>query len=251
MRRFWLTCIFLLWAVPLYGQSVVVLDPTSHIILYDSHPQAIRPIASLTKLMTVLVAERIIVRRDTLVTVLAEDTKNASTTYLLPKDRVSYDDLFHLALIGSDNVAARVLARTTLGPQFVTAMNRRALTLDLLATHYADPTGLDAANRSDAADMAQLLLQVQQRDYLAGIMQLASYTLTINHRVITVTSTNKLFQKNLPVQAGKTGFTQAAGFCLATILDATRPLLIVILGSESSPDRWSLAESLFLRFRPR
>src|SRR5262249_1686364 len=113
--------------------AAIAYDPQTGKVLWEEHSQDERSIASLTKLMTAVtfIAENPDLSQR--VTVTRADLRNASTTYLRAGDVVSYDDLLHLALMPSDNAAARVLARTSNGGAdvFVSRMNQMAARLGL------------------------------------------------------------------------------------------------------------------------
>ena len=97
----------------LRAEAAVVYNPETHEIVWATDAQQQRPIASITKVMTALVVldQQIDLTGD--VVVSAKDVRRASTTYLRRRERVTLDNLMHLALIASDNAAARVLARAT------------------------------------------------------------------------------------------------------------------------------------------
>jgi len=132
--------------------AAIIYNPETGDVLWEENSHDQLSIASLTKIMTAVtfmaddpdLAQR--------VTVTRADTTRASTTHLVTGDVLSYGDLLHLTLIASDNVAARVLARTSEGgtASFVERMNQMAVNLGLTNTRYADPTGLDARNVSSA-----------------------------------------------------------------------------------------------------
>jgi D-alanyl-D-alanine endopeptidase (penicillin-binding protein 7) len=179
------------------------------------------------------------------------DTRNASTTYLKAGERVTKEDLLHLLLIASDNVAARALARSSKhGPEgFIARMNEKAKELGLTSTKYADPSGLYAANLSSAYDMAKLITYVSGDARIAGVMQKQTYNATAGRRKITIHSTNQLVrQGDVDVQAGKTGFISKAGYCLATLLRLPQggpQVAVVVLGAKSNAGRFWETRHLF------
>jgi D-alanyl-D-alanine endopeptidase (penicillin-binding protein 7) len=186
------------------------------------------------------------------VTVARSDVFQASTTYLRSNDKVTADDLLHLLLIGSDNAAARALAR--ISPQgsdgFVQRMNEKALELGLETTHYADPSGLLSENMSSAYDMARLITYASQDERISSAMRTPEYTLyTASHRPITFHSTNHLLGRaDMDVRAGKTGFISKAGYCLATLLrmpDNGPSVAVVVLGAHSNAARFMESRNLF------
>jgi D-alanyl-D-alanine endopeptidase (penicillin-binding protein 7) len=179
------------------------------------------------------------------------DVRAASTTYLRAGYKVTTGDLLHLLLIGSDNAAARVLARVSpYGSQgFIDRMNTKAQELGLTSTSDADPSGLLADNESSAYDLARLITYVSGDDRIASIMRTPYYTVNVGRQQITIHSTNQLVMKgDVDVQAGKTGFISKAGYCLATLLRLPQggpEVAVVVLGAKSNPGRFWETRHLF------
>ena len=174
-----------------------------------------------------------------------------STTYLRAGYKVTTGDLLHLLLIGSDNAAARVLARVSPygSKEFIDRMNAKAQELGLTTTSYADPSGLLADNESSAYDQARLITYVSGDDRIASIMRTPYYTVNAGRRQVTIHSTNQLVMKgDVDVQAGKTGFITKAGYCLATLLRLPQggpQVAVVVLGAKSNPGRFWETRHLF------
>ncbi|MCE2542629.1 MAG: D-alanyl-D-alanine carboxypeptidase [Acidobacteria bacterium] len=224
------------------AEAAVVYDPASHEILWESNSFTRRPIASITKVMTALVFLEQQPDLDADVVVSRRDVRRASTTYLRRGERVSLYNLLHLALVASDNVAARVLARVspwgTRG--FVEQMNVKATELGLRGTTFTDPSGLHSGNVSTAYDVSRLIVQATNRPVISTIMRKTSYSLRTSRRRLRVRNTNKLLQGRLLVHGGKTGYINASGYCLATVvkLPDREPLSIVVLGAGSNSRRF-------------
>jgi len=232
--------------------AAIVYNPQTGAVLWEENSHDQRSIASLTKIMTAVtfIADDPDLRRQVAVTY--PDVLHASTTYLRAGDVLSYDDLLHLMLIASDNVAARVLARTSDGGSqgFISRMNEMAAHLGLTSTHYEDPSGLDARNVSSAYDLSHLLAFAGADPRLAPVMRTPEYEVTTNRRTFTVHSTNKLLGTEMDVQGGKTGFISKAGYCLATLLgvpqsQSSSPLAVVVLGAATSTVRFWEARHIF------
>jgi D-alanyl-D-alanine endopeptidase (penicillin-binding protein 7) len=226
--------------------SIVVMDPATSTILYQEHAYDQRAIASITKVMTALVFLDMGPDLLETVTVTRADTLRASTTKLRVNDRVTVDDLLHLMLIASDNVAARVLARLG-GVDFIERMNAKAQTLGLWQTTYADSSGLLADNQSTAYDMARLMTIAAQDAYLTNIMQTATYTVRTPKRLIAFHSTDHLLTSDdVQITAAKTGYIGSSGYCFAALLHLPghAPMAIVVLGARSNPDRFDKAHQL-------
>jgi D-alanyl-D-alanine endopeptidase (penicillin-binding protein 7) len=233
------------------AEAAIIYNPQNGQVLWESNSQDQRSIASITKVMTAVVALEEQPDLSQAVVVERADVRAASTTYLRAADRVTKEDLLHLLLIASDNAAARVLARTSSrgSTGFIARMNEKAIELGLSSTKYADPSGLLAANVSSAYDMARLITYVSANDHIAAIMQKDAYTATASRRKINIHSTNQLVrQGDVDVQAGKTGFISKAGYCLATLLRLPQggpQVAVVVLGAKSNAGRFWETRHLF------
>ncbi len=226
----------------LRAEAAVVYNPETNEIVWGTDVQQQRPIASITKVMTALVVldQQIDLTRD--VVVSARDVRRASTTYLRRRERVTLDNLMHLALIASDNAAARVLARATgLGTkEFIRLMNQKANELGLQDTQFVDPSGLHENNLSTPYDVARLITTASREPTIARIMRNKTYRLRTSRRGLTIRNTNRLLRGSYSIQAGKTGYIDEAGFCLATVvkLPGKDPLAVVVLGAGSNAGRF-------------
>lgn len=226
----------------LRAAAAVIYDPASHEILWESDSFSRRPIASITKVMTALVFLEGQPDLDADVVVSRRDVRRASTTYLRRGERVALYDLLHLALVASDNAAARVLARVspwgTRG--FVERMNGKAAELGLRDTAFADPSGLDGGNVSTAYDVSRLITRATRQPVVSTIMRKQSHAAETSRRRLRVRNTNKLLRGGLLVHGGKTGYIDASGYCLATVvkLPGRGPLSIVVLGAGSNSSRF-------------
>jgi D-alanyl-D-alanine endopeptidase (penicillin-binding protein 7) len=233
------------------AEAAIIYNPVNGQVLWESNSQDQRSIASITKVMTAMVALEASPDLSEAVVVERADVRNASTTYLRAGDRVTKEDLLHLLLIASDNAAARVLARTSNhgATGFIARMNEKAIELGLTSTKYADPSGLLASNVSSAYDMARLITYVSGNEHIAAVMQKQSYSATASRRKITIHSTNQLVrQGDVDVQAGKTGFISKAGYCLATLLRLPQggpQVAVVVLGAKSNAGRFWETRHLF------
>jgi len=234
--------------------AAIVFDPQTNAVLWEQNGHERRSIASITKLMTALTFVSDEPDLNQVVVVTAADMRNASTTYLRTGDRLSYRDLLHLALIPSDNAAARVLARTSEGgtAAFVVRMNEMAASLGLTNSTYADPSGLDAGNMASAYDTSHLIAFVAADPVLGPIVRTQEYTAQSKTRAIAIHSTNKLLgdtmlASGIDVIGAKTGFISKAGYCLATLLRMPQgpQVAVVVLGASNSTIRFWEARHLF------
>lgn len=232
------------------ARAAIVYNPTTHEILWESNSFQQRPIASITKVMTALVfLDQVALEDlDADVVVSRGDVRRASTSYLRRSERISLYNVLHLALVASDNSAARVLARVSgWGTDgFVEQMNIKARELGLRGTSFTDPSGLHSGNVSTAYDISRLIAHATSRPVISTIMRKASYQMKTSRRELTVRNTNKLLRGRLLVHGGKTGYIDASGYCLAAVvkLPGNDPLSVVVLGAGSNSRRFSEVRQL-------
>src|SRR5262249_55097041 len=134
----------------LRSSSVLVLDSSRSSVLYSRRADVSAPIASITKLMTVLVVADAKLPLDEPIQLTSEDRivgKGASSRLTLGAT-LTRGDLIHLALMSSENRAAHALGRAYPGglTAFVAAMNAKARNLDMTSAHFVDPAGLSCDN---------------------------------------------------------------------------------------------------------
>lgn len=233
------------------AEAAIIYNPTTGEVLWESHAQDQRSMASITKVMTALVFLESGAPMNTPVTVQRSDVSRASTTYLRTGFKLTADDLLNLLLVGSDNAAARALARISpYGAEgFITKMNEKAAELGLLNTRYADPSGLLAENVSSAYDLARLIAHASADERVGGIMRKQAYTTQAGRQTITARSTNQIVRTgDIDVVGGKTGFISRSGYCLATLLrlpQTGQQVAVVVLGAKSNASRFWETRHLF------
>jgi serine-type D-Ala-D-Ala carboxypeptidase (penicillin-binding protein 5/6) len=209
-------------------------------VLWRLHATTVRPIASLTKLMTALLAvERFGPRERVRIPRAADQVGGSRMAGLKPGRRVRADVLLKGLLISSSNNAAVALAVAGAGSEraWVALMNRRAQLLGLRCTHYVDAHGLDPRNRSCASDLAVLAMRAMNEPRIAAIARKRYARVWPGAgKKLTLRTTNHLLRDQYPGAIGlKTGFTNPAGFCLVAIVQrGERRIGIVLLGSKDS-----------------
>ncbi len=128
-------------------------------------------------------------------------------------------------------------------------MNEKAIELGLENTAFADPSGLNPANVSTAYDLSRLISYASADERIASIMRMQHYTVSTSRRTIRINNTNKLLGgSEMDVMAGKTGFINKAGYCLATLLrlpQSLPPVAVVVLGAKSNAGRFWETRHLF------
>ena len=221
--------------------AAIVFDPVTGDALWELNAREPRPIASITKVMTAMLflEQEPDLSRD--VVISRRDVRRASTTYLRRGERVSLRDLVHLALIASDNVAARVLARASRWgtKRFISRMNAMAAELGLEQTRFTDPSGLHEGNVSSAHDVSRLIAAAGAQSEIARIIRKRSHRIRTSRQNRVVRNTNRLLDSRPDVVGGKTGYINEAGYCLATLIRVgDRAVSVVVLGARSNAGRF-------------
>ncbi|MBL8134978.1 MAG: D-alanyl-D-alanine carboxypeptidase [Acidobacteria bacterium] len=231
--------------------AAIIYDPETNEVLFEEHALEQRSIASITKVMTALVSLEAMTDPSAVVKVERADVTRASTTYLRAGYTVTVDELLHLLLIGSDNAAARVLARVSPygSDGFVARMNEKARELGLSQTHYEDPSGLLSGNVSTAYEMARLISYAVADERVGSVMRKAEFNFVPGKRNVHVNSTNRFVRSGeIEVIGGKTGFISSSGYCLATLVrlpQTGRQVAMVVLGARSNAARFAETRHLF------
>ena len=199
-----------------------------------------RPIASLTKLMTALLAvERFGARDRVRIPRRADQVGGSRMGGLRPGRRVRAEVLLQGLMIASGNDAAVTLAIAGAGSEraWVSLMNRRAQLLGLRCTHFVDPHGLDPRDQSCPADLAALTMRAMGEPRIARIARRRFARVWPGAgRKLTLHTTNHLLRDRYPGAIGlKTGYTNLARFCLAAVVERSgRRIGIVLLGSRDT-----------------
>lgn len=234
----------------------LLFDVRTGQVLWSRDSRAVVPIASLTKMMTALVAvEHVKPSAKALITRDVVHFSGSGMGVLPLGKRVSVLTLLYGLLLPSGNDAAIALADHVAGDErrFVELMNERARQLGLRCTHFVSSHGLERGNRSCAADLA-VLARVDMRQFrIRRVVRKrnAALRFPIKGGRLFLTSTNPLLRAGYPGTIGlKTGFTDAAGRCFVGVVRrGDRTLGVVLLGS---PDPGRQARKLLnLAFRLR
>ncbi|MFB2856706.1 D-alanyl-D-alanine endopeptidase [Aeromonas allosaccharophila] len=221
------------------SSSALVVDVKTGKTLYQKNATKVRPIASLTKLMTALVVLDAKQNLNQTITVDKNDLDRVKHTHsrIRMGTKVTRRDALHLALMSSENRMASALARHYPGGRsaFVRAMNNKARQLGMRNTHFYDSTGLSTRNVSTAQDLGKLAAAAYRQPLIRQFTQdenremrfsTPAYSLMFNN-------TNPLVKNpDWDVRLSKTGFTDEAGRCLVMRAKPdNQELAIVLLNS--------------------
>ena len=237
------------------SRSVVVIDAETGESIYEKSADIARPMASITKIMTAMVVLDAGLDMREEITLDPEDfvgPKRASSN-LKSGDRLNRAEMLLMALMKSENPAAKSLARNYPGgySAFMRAMNRKAQDLGMTTAYFGDPTGLDKRNVASSNDLVKMVRAAGSSDGIRRFSKTKSYVLYVSHassgnRTYKANNTSSLVRDgSYPIGISKTGFINEAGRCVVMETRVNnRPAIIVILGANSSATRWGDAKNI-------
>lgn len=228
----------------LRSEVAFVQDLESSDVLYDKNSDEVRPIASISKLMTALVIAESGQPLNQVMQITDADVDRLrySRSRLSVGTELSRADMLHLALMSSENRAAHALGRYYPGgmPAFVRAMNDKARALGMRKTRFIEPTGLSSENVSTPRDLVKLLRAASKQPLIHRYTTDDKYQVEIARgRQLVYNNTNRLVGKSdWDIKVSKTGFINEAGECLVmlTRID-NRDVAIVLLNSSGRYSR--------------
>lgn len=220
-----------------HAVSAILVEARTGRVLFEKNPREKRSIASITKLMTALVAAESTPDLKQTVKVKGEWLAGAegSSIYLAPDEELTLEELLYGLLLESGNDAAQVIAGFCAGdiPTFVDWMNRRAADLGMTDSHFENPSGLDGEEHySTAYDMALCARACMENPVVSRIAATRSATLGTR----TFVNHNKLLGLYEGCLGMKTGYTDEAGRTLVSC--AQRSGLRLIAVTLGDPDDW-------------
>lgn len=221
----------------LTAQAWLVADANGN-ILEGKNTHDIRSIASITKLMTVMVV------------LDAQQSMTEVVTNKLYNKSLTRQELIDLAIVKSDNSAAEILGQSYPGglKRFIDAMNEKALSLGMLSTLFSDPTGRMSSNTSTAEDLIKLVNAASNYPTIVAASNKDKIVWQAKRNTVVFNNTNSLVGKGVDFVVSKTGFINKAGGCIVMKLNTSQGIrTVVLLGSKNTktriPEAYSLATS--------
>ena len=233
-------------------RAAVLIDLSSGTVLYEKEPDTPMPIASITKVMTLLLTFEAIDAgkvslQDTVPVSGHAYNMGGSQIWLEPGETFTLDEMIKAICVSSANDAAVAVAEFVGGsePAFAELMNQKAAELGMVNTTFKNACGLDEAGHlSTARDVA-----IMSREMLLKHPQITDYTTiwmdTLRGGQTQLLNTNKLLKRYQGITGLKTGTTSGARVCISA--SASRDgldLLAVVLGAASSAERFDAATAL-------
>lgn len=224
------------------GEYVTLYNMNEDTLLYSKNDTKKTSIASLTKMMTTLVAIEEIDNLDKIVTIKERDfegTVGYSKAGFKVGDKVTYLDLLYGIILPSGADAVNAVVNNTLGyDKFIKKMNETAKKIGMNDTSYANPVGKDDENNySTSSDLAKLLKYALKNETFKTIFTTKSYKTSNGINLESTVNSYKNILNTDEIKGAKSGFTKDAGRCLASIttLNNVDYLLVVINSSTTNP----------------
>ncbi len=234
-------------------KSACLMEAKTGRILYSSNQFEELALASVTKIMTLLLVCEALdagsFKLEDKVTISSyASSMGGSQVFLEEGERMSVEELIKCAVIASANDAAVALAELVAGNEaaFVKKMNQRAVELGMLNSHFENTTGLDDTvneHCSSAKDIAIMSRELIKHDIILKYSSI--WQDTIRNGEFTLTNTNRLVRYYDGCNGLKTGSTDKAGYCVsATAKRGNMQLIAVVMGAETRDDRNNAARAM-------
>lgn len=211
----------------LHSQNAILLNESGQ-SLFEKNADAIIYPASLTKIMTAIVAieENVDLQKHTMIdpqTIATFTAQHASMAGFKGGDLVTVEDLLYGAVLPSGADATATLAKVIAGSEanFVSLMNDKARELGMDDTHFVNASGLhDPAHVSSVRDLSKLFRYAIENPTFYKILTTRSYKTSVPEELImSSTLFTKMPGAENAILGGKTGYTPEAGLCLASLLE--------------------------------
>ena len=234
--------------------AAILVEPQSGQVLFAQNTDTPRPVASVTKVMTILLALEALSQgrvslEDEFSISQAAAGMGGSQVLLDVGEVQPFSVLLKSAIVGSANDASVAIAEALYGSEsvFVERMNERARELGLTDTHFVNCTGLPAeGQQTTARDVA--VMTMAMLSYPAYFDFSTVWLDEVDHgdgRITQLTNTNKLIRLYDGCDGGKTGSTNEAGYCIsATAERGGMRLIAVVLGADTGSERFDIASEM-------
>ena len=238
---------FTVGAIDTSARSAILMDMDSNRILYEENIHEKRSVASISKIMTAVVAIESGKLDD--VVVIGEEIKSSygSGIYIKVGEEMTLKDLVYGLMLRSGNDAALAIAKYVGGTvqDFVKMMNDKAKEIGMRNTDFNNPSGLDQeeGNYSTAYDMAILTSYAMKLEDYKTITSTKKYTLTTNKNVYSWINKNKVLSIYKYTTGGKTGFTEIAKRTLVSTATKENTNLVVVTLNDGND--WQDHQNLF------
>lgn len=265
LRRlfFLILCLLLLCALPslaaeapdqLYARSAVLMDANNGRILFEKNGTEQLPMASTTKIMTLLITLENANPENTVTISSYASSMPEVKLHIREGEQYRLKDLCYSLMLESHNDSAVAIAEHVGGSveAFAAMMNQKARDLGCYHTYFITPNGLDASDKSGvhsttAEDLARIMRACMEREDFLAITREPSWSFSdlSGTRHFTVNNKNAFLHMMEGALTGKTGFTNGAGYCYAGALerDGRRLIAVVLACGWPSNRTWKWSDT--------
>ncbi len=244
---------------PTLIRAGLIYDYTENRLVWEKNLEEQFPIASLTKMMVALIAAEQIqagnIQLEDLVTISQKATwVGGSKVYLKAGQKITVSNLLEASMIRSGNDAAYALAEYIGGTEeeFIYLMNEKAESLGMESTCFANSTGMPMRsniiedNESTAADLLLMARELVKHESVLDMTSRSTEKIQNANGMYTYDNRNTLVKKYDEIDGLKTGFTNAAKYCIvATSKRCDHRVITILLGVETKQQRYNIAVNLF------
>ncbi len=239
------------------AESAILIDNKTGKVLYEKNSTTKLPMASMTKIMSMLLIMEQISNgnlnfKDTVLISKNASSMGGSQVFLQAGETYKVEDLLKCIAVSSANDAVVAMAEKISGSEtaFVDAMNAKAKELNLINTHFANPHGLDNENHySTASDMAKIAQELLKHEEILRFTSIyEDYLTKPDGSQIWLVNTNRLVRFYDGVDGLKTGYTPEAGYCLTATAKKNNMRLISVVMKSSSADARSKDTATLLTY---
>lgn len=221
-------------AIETSASAAILMDADNNRILYSKNIHSVRSIASISKIMTAILAIESNKLNDTVIVDETINSSYGSGIYIKPGEEIKLIDLVYGLMLRSGNDAALMIAKYVGGSvdNFVNMMNDKAKEIGMENTTFNNPSGLDGdglkGNYSTAYDMALLTSYALKNKTYVQISSTKKYKVKTNLNYYSWTNKHKLLSSYKHATTGKTGYTELAKRTLVTTASKNGVNLIVV-----------------------
>lgn len=240
-------------ALDIYSENAILYNMNEDTILYEKNSDEKVKVASLTKIMTTIIALENIENIKQEIN-MPEEAFNGLEGYVVSgikkNEKVTYEDLLYGTMLPSAADCANALAIKNAGSidNFVELMNQKAQELNMTNTHFSNPVGEDDDNYSTVKDIAILLKYALKNEEFYKIFTTKEYTTTNSIKLIsTIIEKSEPYRINVTnILGSKTGFTDDAGNCLASIAKINNVKYLLVTTNASIEKSYHIMDAVNL-----
>lgn len=245
--------------IPSDNSAYVVFDLNQKKFLEGKNFNLVRPIASVTKLMTAVVFLEENRNPYCQTEILPSDADFIKgTTSPLPKNTpIACSELLKAMFVRSDNYAAHALAHATSlsKAQFIARMNSKAREIGMTQTYFSDSSGLSEDNISTVSDLAKLSGYASTKKDIQQLSNSPEVSVYAGDQYLQMRNTNSMVRsQSYPALVSKTGYTREAGYNLVFINRENcqgKRIGVISLNNSSASDRTAFTEAMLAKYQCR